>query len=252
MKKQEEQQPEIVIDKVKMGKTPIWIKGVTPFIYHCVSAKVRRDLLFPGGKKTTADKAQKIKHDPIEEYRTSVYKHTDDNHPTRLMIPSTMPKAAICGAALEIPGLKKAQIGRLVWVCGDTIDMYGIPKLVMHVTRCSDMNHTPDISTKAILTEWCARFDVQFMMPTINETMVARLIETAGMVMGIGDFRPQKGKGNYGQFRLAEEKECAEIVKNGIRKAQDAALESQMPACYDLETRELLTWYLEERKRRGM
>jgi len=86
-------------------------------------------------------------------------------------------------------------------------------------------------------------------MPTMNETTVARLLETAGLVIGLGDFRQEKGKGNYGQFSLADESDCKAIIKAGGKAAQDKALES--PECYDSETKELLAWYMTERKARG-
>jgi hypothetical protein len=90
---------------------------------------------------------------------------------------------------------------------------------------------------------------VRFVMPTMNETTVARLLETAGLVIGIGDFRQEKGKGNYGQFTLCDKSDVEGIIKAGGRKAQDAALEK--PECYDVESREMLAWFEAERTRRG-
>jgi len=86
-------------------------------------------------------------------------------------------------------------------------------------------------------------------MPTLNEITILRLLEIAGMLMGVGDFRQEKGKGNYGQFRLATEDEVAPIIKSGGIKDQDKALAN--PGCYDSETEALYKLYLDERKRRG-
>jgi len=247
MKKQE--QGEIVIEKLTVGEASVWIKGQTPMIYNSMSAKVMHELLLPKGRKTAADKAQNLKHDPCEEYRASVYRARTDEGPTTLVFPCGALKSAMCNAALEIPGAKKAQIGRLVWVEGENVDVYGVPSLLMSVVRSADMNKTPDVRTRAILPEWCCRVTVRFVMPTMNETTVARLLETAGLVIGLGDFRQEKGKGNYGQFSLADEADCKAIIKAGGKAAQDKALES--PECYDSETKELLAWYMTERKARG-
>ena len=247
MKKQE-QGGEIVIDKLGVGTASVWIKGETPMIYNCMSAKVLHELLAPKGKKTAADKAQNMKHDPVEEYRNSVYRRTGDG-PTRLVFPCGAIKSAMMNAALEIPGAKKAQIGRLVWVIGENVDVYGVPQMLMKVVRSADMNKTPDVRTRAVLPEWACMVSVRFVMPTMNETAVARLLETAGLVIGLGDFRQEKGKGNYGQFTLCDKEDVAELIKAGGMKAQDAALEK--PTCYDVETRELLAWFEEEKKRRG-
>jgi hypothetical protein len=246
VKKQE--QGEVVIEKLGVGEASVWIKGQTPMIYNSMSAKVRHELLMPKGRKTTADKAQNLKHDPIEEYRASVYRARVKG-PTELVFPCGAVKSAMCNAALEIPGAKKAQIGRLVWVQGESVDVYGVPRLFMSVVRSADMNKTPDVRTRAILPEWCCRVTVRFVMPTMNETTVARLLETAGLVIGLGDFRQEKGKGNYGQFSIADEADCKSLIASGGRAAQLAALDK--PECYDVESRELLEWFVAERKARG-
>jgi len=249
MKKQE--QGEIVIERLTVGTASVWIKGQTPMIYNSMSAKVKRELLMPKGRKTAADKAQNLKHDPIEEFRSSVYRARETNGPTTLAFPCGAVKAAMCNAALEIPGAKKAQVGRLVWVEGETVDVYGVPQLLMSVTRSADMNKTPDIRTRAILHAWCCMVTVRFVMPTMNETTIARLLETAGLVIGFGDFRQEKGKGNYGQFTLADSSdlEVLALIESGGKKAQDKALAN--PVAYDHESKELLEWYLVERKARG-
>jgi len=251
VKKQEKNTP-LVVDELKQHSLFMWLKGDMPLVYNAVSEKVKRELLFPRGRKTKADKEQNMKHDPVQEFRDSVYQNEGTSCATRLMVPSTMFKAAIMNAALEIPGAKKAQIGRIVWVVGDTVDtvnVYGVPRLWTSVVRSADINKTPDIRTRAVLTEWCCRICVRYMVPTLTETAVGRLVQMAGLLMGIGDFRQQKGKGSYGQFSLVNEADCKAIIKRGGRVAQDKALRS--PDYYDAETRKLMTWFDKERKRRG-
>lgn len=239
---------EIVIEKLSVGTATVWIKGLTPLVFNAMSAKARHELLFPAGRKTAADKAQNMKHNPIEEYRGSVYAFNSDAD-TRLAFPATAFKSAICTAALEQPGVKKSQVGRLTWVEGDMICVYGAPQIYTAIVRSADMNKTPDVRTRAILPRWCCRISIRFVRPTLNETMLARLIETAGLVIGIGDYRQEKGKGNYGQFEVSSEAECADIVNGGGRVEQDAALENPVP--YDRETSSLLAWFEEERVKRG-
>ena len=247
--KKESADTQLVIEKLRTQTMKVWVKGVTPIILNSMSEKVRQELLFPARKKTRADREQKLKHNPIEEYRNSVYRRNGDG-PTRLMFPAIAFKAAMMEAALEIPGAKKTQIGRLVWVVGQEVSLYGIPKLLMSVVRSADMNRTPDVRTRAIVGEWCCEVNITFVRPTISDTAVGHLLETAGLVIGIGDFRQQKGKGNYGQFQIAEEKEIQSIIETGGTEQQDAALES--PECWDAESESLLSWWNEERARRGM
>lgn len=247
MKKQE-QGGVLVLEQISVGRVAFWVKGLTPFIFNAMSGKVKRELLSPKGKKTAADKSQNLKHNPMEEYRDSVYRRAG-NGITRLIFPATAFKRAMSSAALEIPGAKKSQINRLIWVDGDTVDMYGTPKLLMNVVRSANMDRTPDIRTRAILPEWCCQITLKFVRPTMTEIAVARLLETAGLIIAVGDFRQEKGAGNYGQFSICDEKEVAKFVKENGIKAQDKALEN--PEGYDIESTELFKWWDEDRIRRG-
>ena len=71
------------------------------------------------------------------------------------------------------------------------------------------------------------------------------------MVSGVGDFRQEKGKGNFGLFDLvgADDPTWRRIAKAGVRDAQDAALND--PEFFDEESQELFTWFEEEINRRG-
>lgn len=238
----------IEVMQIDKGSISFLIKGTSPLIFHRMSEKVKQELLFPKGRKTAADKATSIKHNPIEEYRDSVYR--SKNKETLLMVPSMMFKGAISNAALDIPGATKAQIGRLVYVVGDEVPIYGVPELLMSVTRSSDMNRTPDIRTRAIVREWCCVVNVDFIKPNLNEKTISDLMAAAGIIAGIGDYRQQKGKSSYGQFELVgkTDKDFKRIMKEGGRKAQEAALEE--PGFYDYDSEELYNWFYEEFKNR--
>jgi hypothetical protein len=71
------------------------------------------------------------------------------------------------------------------------------------------------------------------------------------MVSGVGDWRQEKGSGNYGCFKLVSEddKDYQRIIKTMGRKAQVKAMAE--PECFDAETEELLSWFEAETKRRG-
>jgi len=250
MSKKQNDSGEVTIEQISTGKADIWVRGISPLIYNAMSAKARHELLMPKGKKTTAEKANSLKHEPVEEYRNSVYKR-EGSGATRLVFPATAFKNAAVGAIRHIPnsGTNMTAMRQLLWVSGDVVDVYGTPQLFMSVVRSSDMNKTPDVRTRAILTEWCCCVRVQYVMPTLNETTLARLFDAAGLLIGVGDFRQEKGKGNYGQFQIVSKSDCEDIIKGGGLKDQDKALKE--PSCYDIESRSLLEWFIEERARRG-
>jgi hypothetical protein len=160
-------------------------------------------------------------------------------------------KKAMCGAALDLPGATKAQLGRLTWVEGERLNLFGLPQLFMSVTRCADINRTPDIRTRVIVPRWACRIAVNFAKPIINETLIANLLVAAGMTQGIGDWRAEKGSGNYGSFELvsADNPEFKQIIKTGGRKAQEAAMAT--PEFYDQESHEMFQWFKTEVAKRG-
>lgn len=238
----------IVIQKPQQGHVSIWVKGKTPFIYAAMSEKAKRELLNPRGKPNAAEKASRMKHDPPKEFYDSMYRRIGSG-PTRLVVPATMFKAAMCNAALRIPGVKKTEIGQLVWVCGDVLDLYGVPELMMRVVRSADMNRTPDIRTAAIVREWACCVSIDYSVPTLAAPAIYNLLESAGLFMGVGDFRPEKGKGNYGQFSVCEKADVAALLKSGGLAAQDEAIKAE--TAYDSETENLLTWWREEKQKRG-
>lgn len=226
--------------------------GTSPLIQNRLSEKVKHELLMPRGKKNAAERATTLKHDPVAEFRASPYTLSDESMPTLLALPAISFKGALRSAALDMPGMKKAQIGRLTYLPGEMVAIYGVPKVFMRPVRSADMNRTPDIRTRAILPEWACRVTISFVEPLIRPQAILNLLAAAGITIGVGDWRSEKGSGNYGQFRLTKESDpiFQAIIKSGGREAQKDALEH--PTCYDDETTELFSWYQEELPRRQL
>lgn len=242
---------EVDVMKVAKERVYFYVLGTSPLICNAMSEKVRQELLLPGLKPNKAEKASRLKHNPLLEFRNSMYKDREPNGPTRVVLKSTSFKGALMSAALDIPGSTKAQIGRLAYVVGDQVAIYGVPKLFMAVTRSADMNRTPDVRTRAILPKWCCKLTVEYATPILKDKVVTNLLAAAGMTQGVGDWRVQKGSGNYGQFELVapDNADFRKLVATAGRAAQDAAI--QDPETYDDETDTLLSWFRDEAERRG-
>lgn len=238
----------IEVDPLKVGRVTVWLRGTTPMICNRMAAKAMRELLMPKGRKGKAEREQSLKHDPLAEYRNSMGKRVGDG-PTRLLVPAPAPKGAMGTAALETKGTNKTQIGRLVWVEGRECDLYGVPEMFMAIVRSADMNKTPDVRTRAIIRDWCMPVTVLFVKPQLSEKSIVQLLCNAGIMVGIGDFRQEKGKGNFGQFEVVTEADCKAIIKAGGMKQQDAAIRD--PKCYDSDTEELFSWFKAEVQGRG-
>lgn len=251
MAKTAKTETEISVMEVNRGILDFYIVGTSPVILYRMSQKAMQELLMPKGKKSAVEKASTLKHNPMDEFRSSPYVSSDDTSATYLQILATAFKGSMKYAALRTPGLKKAEIASLVWVVGERVEIYGVPQLFMSIVRSADMNRTPDVRTRCIVPKWACKLSVSFIKPQLRDSGIANLLASAGLVSGVGDWRPEKGSGTYGQFRLAsaDDAEFASIVKTGGRKAQVAAMAE--PECYDDETSELLSWFDVESKRRG-
>jgi hypothetical protein len=236
--------------KVSTGSLDFFVVGTSPLVLNRMSEKAKHELLMPKGRKNAAERATSLKHLPLDEYRASAY--TLSEGPTLLAMMATAFKGALRSAALDMPGMKKAQIGRLTYIPADMISIYGVPQLFMSIVRSADMNRTPDVRTRAIVPEWACLLRVTYVEPLIRRQAVANLLAAAGITIGVGDGRPEKGAMSYGQFRItnADDADYRRIVKEGGRKSQVAALEK--PTCYDRETEELLAWFETERSARQL
>jgi hypothetical protein len=231
---------------VTKGVIDVQVVGDMPLICNRLSEKARHELLFPAGRRNQVERAITLKHDPYEEYRQSPYRLADDAD-TAIGMVSAAFKKSIMAAALDLPGTNKAQMGRLVWVRGQYVPVFGVPQILLSAVRNSDQNHTPDIRSRAILPRWACSLTLEFVEPLITREAVVRCLAAAGLYIGVGDWRNEKGAGTFGSFRLvsAMDAEFQDIVTTGRRSEQLAALNDPMP--YDLETTELLGWFDTER-----
>ena len=243
--------PEIQILEIKEGRLTLTVKGTTPLILNRMSEKARHELLLPKGRKTAADKASSLKHNPLEEFRASPYTLREDTAPTLIALTAVTFKAAMGTAALDLPGARKSEIGRLVFVMGDYIPIYGEPQLLMSVVRSADMNRTPDIRTRCIVPNWTAELTITYNQIKLREVAVGNLLAAAGITAGVGDWRPEKGKGAYGKFDVVskDDPEVLQLKKLWGREQQKKAMLN--PVAYDIETEDLFEWFKSEAPVRG-
>jgi hypothetical protein len=239
------------IDALKQGRVTLRMIGTTPLYFNAMSVKAKRTLLIGGGKKTAAERKE-LKHDPEQEFRDSVYRQSSGE--TLLCFPAPGVKGAMATAALETPGVTKTSVQRLIFLPQQRINVWGKPYLKMDVVRSADMAKTPDIRTRAYLPRWCAEVDIAFVAPTLSVHSVVSLLANAGVIVGIGDFRQEKGRGSFGTFAVAGDDlgdwadDWAAITAEG-RLVQEAALDA--PDVADDETAELMAIMSDERMRRA-
>ncbi len=244
----------IDIPQLKLAQSRIWLVGTSPLISHRFSSKAWRELLLPSREKNRAEKHESLKHDPLTEYRESMYRNRSTAEPTLLHYPSGAFSKALASAATDIPGSTKAAMLRLTSVLsqsklGMQVNVYGCPTLSMDMVRNSDMARTPDVRTRAILPEWACEIVVEYAATLITSQQIMHLTAAAGQIVGIGDWRPQRG-GPFGKFRCAEpdDAEYKRIVKTQGRVVQEKAYLT--PTFYSEEAAELFEWFTKEVKLR--
>ena len=241
---------EVLIQPLKQSTITVRIVGTTPMYQNWMAAKAKQQLLVGGQKKSKADRAH-IKHQPLQEFRDSA--QILPGGPTALGLNVIAVKAAMATAALETTGgLKKASAQRLLYMPGTFAALYGVPQLKMDVVRSADMNRTPDVRTRCYLPQWGAEITMSYIVPQLSMNSVIALLCNAGMVVGVGDFRQEKGKGSFGSFRVLGDEDDAEwndLVANHGREMQEAALND--PDYADQDTADLMEFFHSEVQRRA-
>jgi hypothetical protein len=241
---------EIQVTRLKLGTVRLRIVGQTPLFQNRMANKAKEQLLVGGRKKTKADRAH-IKHDPLTEFRNSA--EVLPTGPTALGLRVTAIKSAMCTAALETAGLTKTGAQRLIFMPGDHCALYGVPQLRMDVVRSADINRTPDVRSRCYLPQWGAEVEIQFITPQLSVTSVVTLLANAGVLVGVGDFRQEKGKGAFGSFRVLGEGDqdamWDDLIANQGRAAQEAALSD--PEYANEDTADLMEFFHDEVRRRA-
>lgn len=248
--KKTETSSEITIQALRRGSVRLRIIGTTPMFQNRMANKAIQTLLLGGQKKSKAERAE-LKHNPLAEFRSAA--EIMDTGPTAIGLRVVAVKAAMATAALETPGLTKSSAQRLLFLPGDLTALYGTPQLRMDVVRSADINRTPDVRTRPFFPKWGAAIDVQFITPQLNINSVVTLLCNAGVLIGVGDFRQEKGKGGFGAFRVLgedeQDDEWDDLVANHGRAAQLAALEN--PEYANADTADLMEAFFSEVRRRA-
>jgi hypothetical protein len=238
----------VMVEPIRLQRATVNVFGVTPLIMHRFSSKSWQQLLLPAPVKNKVERAQILKHDPMQEYRECQYRNRDPAEPTLLHYPSGAFSGAIADAALDLPGVTKAKIQRLVSVASTQVNVYGLQSLGMDMVRLAGSG-APDVRTRPYLREWCCSFTIEFAVSLINLSQIMSLVEAAGRIIGLGDYRPQKG-GSYGKFVIMppEDEPFQRVMRTQGRAAQEQAYMN--PTFYSEDAEELYGWYVAECERR--
>lgn len=176
----------------------IAIKGTAPLISHAWDQKAREMML----AKQMGQKAPKELKDPHQDYEASMYRLEDGAYG----YPAAAFKAAIVSSARYFDKVTMTSLRPTVYVHGE-----GAQQLVRLETPGPSMREdmvrvgmgTADIRYRAEYREWQAILHVTYLPTLLDQESIVALVDAAGMV-GVGDWRPEKG-GSYGTFEVIGE-----------------------------------------------
>lgn len=249
MMKKKQESASIEVNEINMEEIRFNVLGTSPMIMNRFSQKAWQELLLPTARQSKATLESKLKHDPPAEFRGALYRNRSPKTPALIHVPNGAFHGAIAQAGVDMPGAAKAKLERLTSVVDVNINLFGVPYLFMAMVRNSDMNRTPDVRTRPIFPDWACTVTVRYVKQLITQQTIANLFGAAGVIVGIGDWRPQKG-GSYGTWTLVSDSNAAfkSIVSKQGRKAQQAAYDN--PVCFDTDSEELMAWFTAELSRR--
>lgn len=228
---------------IDQGRVSATVIGVTPLMCHNKSAQAGRNLLKPPRTPTKAERENRLKHNPLREYRDGCYLSEDPGSPTRLLFPARAFKGAMKTAAKHIPRIFMTEVAELITVEGEDVPLYGIPEMKMDYVVSSGRNAAPDIRTWPILPMWTLDLSIRYTRPRMSAETVLKLLEIGGTICGVGDGRPGRGVLDFGRYMVVpgDDERVATIRRLGSAKAQAEALES--PGMYNKFTEDLYTWF---------
>jgi hypothetical protein len=242
---------EVEVLEIQTRRVEFCLLGQTPLLMNRFSEKARREMMLPALKKNRAEKSSSLKHDPVAEYRAAAYRNRDPNSDAFFHMPTGAFHKAIGQAAIDIPGQAKSVMLRLTSIASVNVDLFGIPQLHISMVRSGGMASVPDMRTRPCFREWACSVQFDLISNLVSERQITALIAAAGMICGVGDWRPQKG-GSNGKFALVspDDKDFQRIVNMQGRNSQIEAFEN--PGFFDEESQELFEWFSGEADRREL
>lgn len=194
---------EVTVVEFKIHHVPILIKGISPLIVHAWSEKSKKMI-----SDKQAGKAQSRKHDirnPEEEFQAAKHISADgkwEGYPA-----AGFKAAMIRGAKMIGMVMKDTQTAFFIHADDEETQLV---KIIGKSRMRSDMVRVgmgaSDIRYRPEYVDWSAKLNVEFNAGVLSIDQIHQLVKAAGYGCGIGEMRPEKGKFNFGRFKLANEK----------------------------------------------
>jgi len=186
-----------------MAKLQVTLRGITPLLMHNPMGSMTQT-----GAKTPAQRIPK----PEDEAERATYQDEEGNLVFPMAaIPSAILYAAI-GYKIGRRGAKSVLAGALLnftSLDGDVewlplTDHNGVPQTEYEIDiRRVVIQRSAILRARPKLKEWQTELIITFDEQFVDRETVLLTLKRAGVVAGLGDFRPQRG-GLFGRFEVIE------------------------------------------------
>jgi hypothetical protein len=196
------QKKSVEILEFSIREVVVPIIGISPLITHAWSIKAMQII-----SDKQAGKAKNKKHEiriPEEDYEQAKHKSPKGWEG----FPAAGFKAAMIRGAKNI-GLVMKDTQTSFFIKSDCEETQ-LVKIIGESRMRTDMVRvgmgSADIRYRPEYPEWKANLTIEFNSGVVSLDQIYQLVKAAGYGCGIGEMRPEKGKFNFGRFKLAEEK----------------------------------------------
>jgi hypothetical protein len=204
-------QEEVLIPKPNFKTIAFTIRGTTPYIQEQFSEKAKRVLM---QKKEEAGKKVKVreKWNRDEEAENLAYRFREGGYG----VPVSHVKGAMVRAC-SLVGLPMTKAKMLINIDGDGFDVVDNKPLIKFKKGGKYQVQTEgfsvgmsagknDVHARPMFPEgWEADVRITFDADILTSDMITNLLYRAGIMCGIGAWRPQRG-GQWGTFELINQK----------------------------------------------
>jgi hypothetical protein len=192
----------VEVKEFSINEVQIPIVGISPLIVHKFSQKSRIQI-----EEKQAGKAQNKKHDirdPQADFDGAKHVSSEgwEGFPAAGFKAAMIRGAKIIGMVMKDAGMSffvkaDCEETQLVRIIGESRMRTDMVRVGM---GSADVRYRPEYP------EWSATLTIEFNAGMISLDQIYQLVKAAGYSCGIGEMRPEKGKFNYGRFKLEEEK----------------------------------------------
>ena len=198
------------VHALNIGRMTLTIEGLSSLITQRFSEKARKAIEDKQQKKAGSSQ-ERPKRDPKAEFLGALYVMPGRNgkvpapgaKSAKYGIPAAALKmAAVNSCRFTTMKMTEARGALFVLSQGGGLVQIDYDRMEMNESAIRLPNGALDMRYRPEFFDWSITFEVEFDASFLSAEQVVNLFERAGFHIGIGEWRPEKGGGEHGRFRV--------------------------------------------------